>query len=66
MFTLITVTATSGFFSLAGEYRESHIYTEATAADALRIARKFAKDPFFRVVGIRVGYRRKSPILWVK
>ena len=66
MFTLITVTAVPGFFGLAGEYRESRIYEEATAADALRIARKFAKDPFFRIVGIRVGYRRKSPILWVK
>ena len=66
MFTLITVTAVPGYFTRAGEYREGRFYEEATAADALRVAREYASCRLYKAVGIRVGNRRKSPVLWVK
>lgn len=66
MFTLITITAVPGYFTSAGEARESRFYEEATAADALRIAREYASCYLYKSVGIRVGNRRKSLVLWVK
>lgn len=66
MFTLITITAVSGFFSRAGETREVRFYDEATAADALRIAREYASNRLYKAVGIRVGSWRNSPVMWVK
>ena len=66
MFTLILLSAQSSFFRAAGTVSTSRIYDEATAADALRIAREYAASPLNRAVGIRVGNRRKSPVLWVK
>lgn len=66
MFTLITVTATPGLFSRAGEYSASRIYEGATAAEALSIARYYASRWQYKTVGIRVGNRAKSPVLWVK
>ena len=66
MFYIITVTAVPGFFRPAGDCRASRVYGETTAADALRIARDTAANPRYRVVGIRVGNRPRSRILWVK
>ena len=66
MFTLITITAVPGFFSRAGEMRESCFYEEATAAEVLRVARERASNRLYKAVGIRVGHRRKSPVMWVK
>lgn len=66
MFTLITVTAVSGFFSRAGETREVRFYEEATAAEVLRVARDRASNRLYKAVGIRVGNRRKSPVMWIK
>ena len=66
MFTLITITAVPGYFTRAGECREGRFYEEATAADALRVARECASCRLYKAVGIRVGNRRKSPVLWVK
>ena len=66
MFTLITITAVPGYFSRAGELRESRIYEEATAAQALQVARDRATCRLYKAVGIRVGHRRNSPVLWVK
>ena len=66
MFTLITITAVPGLFSRAGETRESCFYEEATAADALRVARERASNRLYKAVGIRVGHRHNSPVMWVK
>lgn len=66
MFTLITITTIPGYFTRAGECREGRFYEEATAADALRVARECASCRLYKAVGIRVGNRRKSPVLWVK
>lgn len=66
MFTLILVTAEPGFFFRAGSLHESPIYVEAAAADALRIARSYANDRYYHAVGIRVGKRAESRVLWVK
>lgn len=66
MFTLISIAAAPSFFAAAGAVQTSRIYSEATAADALRIARERAANPQYHAVGIRVGNRRKSPVLWVK
>jgi hypothetical protein len=66
MFTLITVTAVPGFFSHAGETREGRFYKEATAAEVLRVARERADSRLYKAVGIRVGHRRKSPVMWIK
>lgn len=66
MFSLITIAAIPGFFSRAGEMRESRIYEEATAADVLHIARVRANSRFYKAVGIRVGHRRNSPVMWIK
>ncbi len=66
MFTLITVTAVSGFFSRAGEAREVRFYEEATAVEVLRVARDRASNRLYKAVGIRVGNRRKSPVMWIK
>lgn len=66
MFTIITVTSAPSFFRRAGSFQASSIYEGATAVDALRIARERAKNPLYHVVGIRVGDRPKSRVLWVK
>ena len=66
MFTLITITAASGFFSRAGEMREVRFYEEATAAEVLRVARDRASNRLYKAVGVRVGNRRKSPVIWIK
>lgn len=64
MFTLITVTADAWFFFRAGEVRE--VCSDAPADEVLRIARDRAKNPAYKAVGIRVGNRHNSPVLWVK
>lgn len=66
MFTLITITAVPSFFSRAGEVREVRFYEEATAAEVLRVARERANNCLYKAVGIRVGHRRKSSVLWIK
>lgn len=71
MFTLILVHAIPGFFNRAGEYRALPILWDATAAEALRIARSHINTthngvPLYRSIGIQVGNRRNSPVLWVK
>jgi len=66
MFTLITVTAVSGFFSRAGEAREVRFHADMAAADILRYARELARKPLYKAVGIRVGDRRDSRVMWVK
>lgn len=66
MFTLITITAVPGYFSHAGETRESRFYAEATAAEVLRVARECASHRLYKAVGIRVGHRHNSPVMWVK
>ena len=71
MFTLILVHAIPGYFNRAGEYRATPMYWDATAADALRIARSHLNTahrgrPLYQAVGIRVGNRRNSPVLWVR
>lgn len=66
MFSLITIAAIPGFFSRAGEMREGRFYDEATAAEVLLIARARANSRFYKAVGIRVGRRRNSPVLWIK
>ena len=66
MFTLILLSAVPSFFFRAGTVHESSIYSEATAADALRIARSYANSEHYHAVGIRVGNRAKSTVLWVK
>lgn len=66
MFTLIQVFATVGFFHRAGECRYSKIYSDATAADALRIAREAAAGNMCHAVGIMVGDHRKARVLWIK
>lgn len=66
MFTLITVTAVSSFFSRAGEAREVRFHADMTAADVLRYARELARKPLYKAVGIRVGDRRNSRVMWVK
>ena len=72
MFTIITVAAVPSFFARAGECFSSRVYEEATAADVLRIARNLRNvcdrngSRRYATVGIRVGDRRKSPVLWVR
>jgi hypothetical protein len=66
MFTLIRLVAAPGYFHKAGDLLASRIYAEASAADALRIAREEAMNPCYHAVGIRVGNGRRSRILWVK
>lgn len=66
MFTLITVTAVPGFFSRAGETRAVRFDADTAAADVLRYARELARKPLYKAVGIRVGGRIKSPVMWVK
>lgn len=66
MFTLITIAAVPGFFSRAGEAREVRFYEEATAVEVLRVARERANNRLYKAVGIRVGHRRKSPVMWIK
>ena len=66
MFAIITVASASSFFRRAGSSQAHNVYEGATAADALRIAREQAKNPLYHAVGVRVGDRPKSPVLWVK
>ena len=66
MFYLVTLTAVAGYFVEAGELRETKIYTEASARDALVIARAWARNELYKAVGIKVGNGRKAKILWVK
>lgn len=66
MFTIILLTATTGYFYRAGERIAIPVYPEATAADVLRIARQDAANRRYHAVGIRVGNRANSPVMWVK
>lgn len=66
MFTIILLTATNGYFHRAGDRIAIPVYPEATAADVLRIARQNAENRQYHAVGIRVGNRAKSSVLWVK
>ena len=66
MFTLITVTAVPGFFSRAGEAREVRFHAGKAAADVLRYALVLARKPLYKAVGIRVGDRHNSRVMWVK
>lgn len=71
MFTIITVAAVTGYFNRAGEYHARPLFADATAPDALRAARECLTtmhhgQPLYKAVGIRVGNRRNSPVLWVK
>lgn len=66
MFYLVVLTAVPGFFFEAGEVRETKIYSEASARDALVIARAWARNELYKAVGIKVGNGRKAKILWVK
>jgi hypothetical protein len=66
MFYLVTLTAVASFFFEAGEVRETKIYDEASAKDALVIARAWARNELYKAVGIKVGNGRKAKILWVK
>ena len=66
MFTIILLTAKTGYFHRAGERIAIPVYPEATAAHVLRIAREAAKNGSYHAVGVRVGNRAKSPVLWVK
>lgn len=70
MFTLILVHAVSGYFNRAGEYRALPMSTES-APRALRVARSYLNTthngrPLYQSIGIRVGNRRNSPVLWVR
>ena len=70
MFTLILVHAGPGYFNRAGEYRALPMGTES-APRALRIARSHLStthhgQPLYQAIGIRVGNRRNSPVLWVR
>lgn len=66
MFYLVSLTAVASFFFEAGELRETKIYNEASARDALEIARKQAQNKLYKAVGIKVGHDRRARILWVK
>ena len=66
MFTIILLTAKTGYFHRAGDRIAIPVYPEATAADVLRIARRHAASPQYHAVGVRVGDRTKSPVMWVK
>jgi len=66
MFTIILLTAKNGYFYRAGERIAIPVYPEATAADVLRIARTDAANRQYHAVGIRVGNRTNSPVMWLK
>ena len=66
MFYLVVLTAVPGFFFKAGEVRETKIYGEASAREALVIARGMAQSELYKAVGVKVGNGRKAKILWVK
>lgn len=71
MFTLILVHAVPGYFNHAGECRTLPFPADASAAYALRAARSHRNTthkgvPLYRAIGIRVGNRRTSPVLWIR
>ena len=70
-FSLITVSAVTGYFTYAGECRERACRFGVSAAEILRVAREYCEtmhhgQPLYKAVGIRVGSRRTSPVLWVR
>lgn len=66
MFYLVRLTSVASFFFEAGEVLETKIYNEASAKDALVIARAWARNELYKAVGIKVGHGRRARILWVK
>lgn len=66
MFTLIRVYAAAGFFNRAGDCRSLEMYNGATAADALRVAREYIASGRYHAVGIKVGNRHNSKVMWLK